>query len=205
MDDLFIYLVLGIVYLIFQALTSGKKKKARPKVPSTDSSVPNDRPALRSSGEEPTLDDALREIRIALGMEAPPAPKPPPVAQTSTRKPPPPPAPRKTKPVRTHSPELAETAPAKSWPSEFKQIETHYADETFEELPPTIDGDRFGQQRLRAKPRKAPKKKPVIAVPQTAKKTTQATWAHRLQDPGSARTAFVMSEIFGPPRAMKQR
>ncbi len=223
MDDLLIYLLLGLVYLIYSVMTKGKKKKRVP--PPADPSLPGpvggpaEAPA-EAPAAQPTMDDALREIRIALGMEAPPSP--PPVPRSPRTEPPPIRAtPKKvTHPTRSHGPELAETAPKKSWPSEFKPIPTHYADETFEELR-TRDGDRFGQRRQKPKPSlpaaSPPSAKPsytAAAKEQTPKLTTQrqaSTGVRRsrirqlLNDPNAAREAFILSEIFGPPHAKRRR
>ncbi len=211
MDDLLIYLALGIVYLIYSVMTKGKKKKRVP--PPADPSLPG--PAggpVEAPAAEPTLGDALHEIRVVLGMEPPPSP---PVPSSSRTEPPPIQAtPRKvTHPTRSHGPELAETAPQKSWPSEFKPIPTHYADETFEERP-TRDGDRFGQRRQKPKPPPAKPSPTTAAKTPTPQRTTQrqtptgvrrSRIRQQLKDPNAAREAFILSEIFGPPHAKRRR
>ena len=202
------YIVAILIYLAFQALGGKKKKKKRP-LPGAAQPLPSatNRPA-QAPGAEPTLEDALRDIRQALGMEMPAQPaSPPPTAEPPT--PPasrPAPKPRsKERPVRTHAPELAETAPQKSWPSEFQAYPTHYADSHFEEL--TTDGDRFGKPRTRQIPRrpalKTPPVKKTIASPKPAP-VDHATLIKQLQDPQSARDAFVLSEIFGRPHPRRR-
>ena len=81
MDDLLIYLVLGIVYLIFTVMTKSKKKKRVPPPATPSLPGPVGGPA-EAPAAQPTMDDALREIRKALGMEAPPLAAPcPPLSQ----------------------------------------------------------------------------------------------------------------------------
>lgn len=203
MEDYLMYLVLGVFYLIYSVLTSKKKKKqraARPAGPPLPGPVggPVGDP-VEASPAEPTMDDALREIRVMLGMEAPP---PPPIPSPPRAEPLPIEARPRTvaPPTRTHGPGVAETAPQKSWPSEFKPIPTHYADETFEERP-TWDGDRFGQRRQ--------KPKPPPARPSTLKQlptdVRRSRLSQQLKDPKTAQEAFILSEIFGPPHAHRRR
>ncbi len=208
------YIIAILIYLVFQVLGGKKKKKKRP-VPGAGQPLPGagqpspgaaSRPA-QVPGAEPTLEDALREIRQALGMEAPSA-APPPTAEPPA--PPPsrlPPRPkREKKPIRTHAPELAETAPKKSWSSEFKRYPTHYADSHFEEL--TTDGDRFGQPRTRTTTHRpaptTPPAKKTTATPKPAP-VDPSTLIKQLQNPQSARDAFILSEIFGRPHMGRRR
>ena len=218
MDDILIYLVLGIIYLIFSVMTKGKKKKrvpppATPSLPGPASAPTAEVPTAEAPAAQPTMGDALREIRVALGMEAPPSP--PPVPRSPRTEPPPIQAtPRKaTHPTRSHGPSVAETAPQKAWPSEFKPIPTHYADETFEERL-THDGDRFGQRRQKPKPPPAKPSPTTAAKAPTPQRTTQRqapTGVRRsrimkqLKDPNAAREAFILSEIFGLPHAKRRR
>ena len=95
---------------------------------------------------------------------------------------------------------MAETAPQKSWPSEFKSIATHYADETFEAMG-ARDGDRFGERRQKPKPRPA-KLPPAQPAPTSVRRSSIS---QQLNDPHAARDAFILSEIFGPPHAHRRR
>ncbi len=199
MEDYLMYLILGLMYLIYSVLTSKKKKKQRAAPPAGPPLPgPVGGPA-DASAAEPTLDDPLREIRVMLGMEQTP---PPPLPSPPRAEPLPIEAPPRTvaHPTRTHGPELAETAPQKSWPSEFKPIPTHYADETFEALG-TRDGDRFGQRRRQPKP--APAKLPPAKPAPTS--VRRSSISQQLNDPLAARDAFILSEIFGPPHANRRR
>ena len=210
MDETIFYIVIFVIYLIFQAIGGKKKKKKRPSQgPVTTIPTSTSRPAA-APGAEPTLEDALREIRQALGMETPAQTAAPPQAA-----PPPPPPPRpkprpKTKPhpVRSHGPELADLAPKKSWPSEFKAPPRHFADSDFEEF--VGEGDRFGQPRTKTKlprlPAKVPPVKPPIIQPTQPASTpvSRSEVMNQLKDPKAARDAFVLSEILGPPRSQKR-
>jgi len=210
MDETLFYIVIFIVYILFQVLSNSKKKKKRaplsfPEVPSPDAA----RKARQPPTGEPTLDDALREIRLALGMGTPPSqPQPPAPEPSSLQKA----QPRTLKhPVRTHGPELAETAAAKSWPSEFKPVRTHYADSEFEEH--SGEGDRFGKTRPAPLPRRVAKSTPPTKKRKVkAGPSQQATPGmqdprvlYQLKDPNAARKAFVLSEILGAPRAHRRR
>ncbi len=199
MEDYLIYGLFLLVYLIYSVLTSKKKKKQRA---ARQASPPLPGPVggpVDASPAEPTMDDALREIRVMLGMEQPP---PPPIPSPPRAEPLPIEAPPRTvsHPTRTHGPELAETAPEKSWPSEFKPIPTHYADETFEALG-AHDGDRFGQRRPKLKP--PPAKLPPAKPAPTSVRRSRIR--QQLKDPNAARDAFILSEIFGPPHAHRRR
>ncbi len=188
MEDYLIYGLFLLVYLIYSVLTGKKKKKQRAAPPASPPLPgPVGGPA-EAPAAQPTMDDALREIRVMLGMEAPP---PPPVEAP----------PRKVAPpTRTHGPSLAETAPKKSWPSEFKPIPTHYADETFEAFG-ARDGDRFGQRRRQPKPPPA-KLPPAKPAPISVRRSRIR---QQLNDPYAARDAIILSEIFGPPHAHRRR
>ena len=206
------YIVAILIYLAFQALGGKKKKKKKRPLPGAAQPLPSaTSPPAKAPGAEPTLEDALREIRQALGMETPAQPASPP----PTAEPPTPPASRPTpqprlkkRPVRTHAPELAETAPQKSWSSEFQAHPTHYADSHFEEL--TTDGDRFGQPRTKKKPHRPALKTPPVKKAIASSKPAPASVGHaalikQLQDPQSARDAFILSEIFGAPHLRRRR
>ena len=207
--EIIFYIVIFLIYLAFQMLGGKKKKKKRP-LPGAAQPLPGptSRPG-QAPGTEPTLEDALREIRQALGMETPAqTASPPPTAEPPSLPPPrPEPEPRiKKRPIRTHAPELAETAPKKSWSSEFQAHPTHYADSHFEEL--TTDGDRFGQPRIKQTPRRptslTPPVKKATASPKPAS-VDRSTLIEQLQDPRSARDAFILSEIFGAPHLRRRR
>ncbi|MFQ5570823.1 MAG: hypothetical protein ACE5G0_14160 [Rhodothermales bacterium] len=211
MDDIFIYLVIGAIYLIFQVLGAQKKKKkgALKKTPRPLPSSAPSPPARTATAPQPTLDDALREIRQALGMETPSRPpvkkKPAPVQkkQAPTTK-----LPKKAGPYtpRTHAPELIDAAAKPTRAGEFKAQPKHYADADFEAL--ATEGDRFGKRR------KSPSSRRISTSPRSTRpgppspdpeKILHSSLLLRLQDPSAAQEAFILSEILGLPRALQRR
>ena len=210
MDETIFYIVIFLIYLVFQVL-GNKKKKKKQAVSGTAKPLPDatSRPAPTPSAE-PTMEDALREIRQALGMGAPAKPAPPPPQAKPLPLPRPAPRPKtQTHPVRSHGPNLAETAPKKSWSSEFKAYATHYADSDFEEL--ATEGDRFGESRTqKTSPRPATKTPPAKKnIPEPTRpistSVSRSRVMNRLKNPHAAREAFILSEILGPPRVQKRR
>lgn len=174
MNDWVWTLVILVVYLLFGAL--GKKKKPKRK--------PVALPSEPVPGARPGFEDTLRELRNALGMDGPPAEK-----EMS--------APELTRPlIRSHRPSLADTAPKKSWSSEFIEHAPKYADSRFEESPrhmPFVSSPTPSRERAAPPPQRAP----VSDI--------QLHLRSQLKDPDAARRAFVMSEIFGAPIAMRRR
>ncbi len=208
MDETIFYIVIFLIYLAFQVLGSKKKKQKRPvKGTGTQLPRPTGQPAATPTGAEPTLEDALREIRQALGMQAPAPPKTttselPPLPQSLPTRP----RPQKQHALRGHGPSLAETAPKKSWSDEFRAHPTHYADSDFEEF--AGEGDRFGQPR-KTTPRPMPKTTPTKILPVEIQKTAsssinRARILRQLQSPEAAQEAFILGEILGPPRMRKR-
>ncbi len=216
MDEMFFYIVVFVIWILFQVLGGKKKKKKRPVTGTTAQPLPGATPRPAAApGAEPTLEDALREIRQALGMEVPTQAAPPPRQAAPPPLPSPRPEPRpkprpkaKPRPVRHHGPELAETAPKKSWSSEFKAHETHFADSDFEEF--TGEGDRFGKPRLQKTPPHPAAQKPPVQQPSVefkqpeSKSVSRSTVMKQLNDPKAAREAFILSEILGSPRAHRR-
>lgn len=212
MDETLFYIVIFLIYMAFQVLGARKKKKKR-SAQGTQAPLPSpkSRPVAQT-GAEPTLEDALREIRQALGMQAPAPPKAstpqlPPLPQSR----PTPPRQKETHALRAHGPELAETAPKKSWSSEFQAHPTHYADSEFEEFGG--EGDRFGKPRpTRPTPRPAPKTKttaaklpPIEASKAASTNVSRTKVLRQLQNPKAAQEAFILGEILGPPRIRTRR
>ncbi len=183
------YLAIAAIYILYQVLAGNKKKKTRrPGTP-----LPPAPDAIDSAGPtaaEPTLDDALREIRQALGMEVPEAPpKPPP------------------RPVEAPAPRPA--AP----PSEFKPVSTRFADAEFEAKPTAFGPAASLHKREPAPPartapaRRTPAPGKVLKAKPTAppESALPADLTRRLRDPQAAREAFVLGEVLGPPRAHRRR
>ncbi len=200
------WLVVIVVYLIFQIRGAAKKQKQRRQTPTAPLPEADMEPRLPS--QEPTLDDALREIRLALGME--------------TREEAPPPAPTPMDLTRaSESTMLEKVRPApKPKPSqprtrlqEFKPIPTRYADADFENQPTAFgSGPSIHREpaTVRARPTR-PIPPPALSkqAPEPIRSTPAAEGPSRLrrqlQDPRRARAAFVLSEVFGPPHALRKR
>ena len=179
--DTLIFFVIAGVYILFQVLGAKKKQQqkaaAKAKLPAPKPVPPGAAPT--SAQAEPTLDDALREIRLALGMATPPKP-PRPVPHAG----------------RTHAPELIDAAPEASWATEFKERPKHYADADFEALP--AHSDRF----------RRPQPRHLIATeaptaPATDEPSVANEVLNELQSAEAARKAFILGEILGPPRSMR--
>ena len=181
--ELIFWLAIVVIYLIVQLRGAAKKQqRQRTSVP-----VPPDAAPTRTPSEAPTLEEALREIRQAMGLEEPPAEVlPPPVPST--------PAPPKPKPQEP--------------PDEFRPIPTHFADEAFEGRP-TAFGPAHSIHGPAPTPRPAlPKPRVVKAVPIPPSPPRSAApddISRKLYEPTTAREAFVLAEIFGPPRALRRR
>lgn len=180
------YIAAIAIYFLFQILGGKKKRQAKKQLP-----IPTQGQEQATSTGEPTLDDALREIRQALGMEPPPARPPQPSAPQS-----------KPHPVREHGPELMDLAPKRPWPSEFQEIKTHYADEAFEAAR---DGDRFGKPRTTSKRSTHPALRTTVQKPPF----DEPFGGHskpdmKRLDIKTVREAFILSELLGPPRALRR-
>ncbi|MDX1548671.1 MAG: hypothetical protein R3247_16865 [Rhodothermales bacterium] len=183
MDDLLIYVAFLVIYLIFQVL-GAKNKQKRKAQPQPDA------PALppgTQAAPEPTLDDALREIRRALGMEMPePAPEP---------LPPPVPAPAQ-KPA-PYVPSTPSRLPARKRPTEFVERTPHFSDAEFDAQPRGVEG--FDD------PHFAPPSPldPAYGRPTRRAAVPPQSVLNALRSPDAARKAFLLHEILGPPRARR--
>ena len=201
MDDLIIYGLFFLVYLVFQLLGARKKRPAGTK----PSPAPDNRPRpAGGSSEEVTLDDALREIRQALGMETP-SPKPVPEPASPTRAPLPKRAPiprsrlEKTENRYEREEELIDLAAPPEWGDEFKELEKHYSDHEFEALPRGVEGYEDPHYR---KP--AASRTPSAYTQVRRPATTPGRVLRKLSTPKAAREAFVLHEILGPPRGLRR-
>lgn len=175
MNDWVWTLVILVVYLLFGAL--GKKKQPKRK--------PVALPAEPIPGAGSGFEDTLRELRNALGMDGPPAKevKMPAPELVRSR-------------MRSHGPSLADTAPKKSWSSEFIEHAPNYADARFEESPrrmPFVSSPTVSRKQEMAPPQ------------QRVPASDLQLQLRELRNSDAARKAFVMSEIFGAPLAMRRR
>jgi hypothetical protein len=181
--DLLFVVALVAFYLLRQLSSRRQSAQKKPQAR---------RPQPEAIEAEPDLDDALAEIRRALGME--PAPVPP-VPEASTRPAPEPiprsrpePAPRPIpKPVAVPRPR-----------DTFRPVETGRieSEETFQRGLPTFRDPLEGHTHAR------PAAKAARVVPKALQpKPTERLLATRRQ----LRDAFILKEILGPPRSRQRR
>lgn len=170
MDDIIVYIILFIVYLVAQALGGKKKKQRRSKADDTPTGPL-------------TLEEALREIRTAMGdPTAPPRPEP---VRTEPPKPTPPPKPplsprQPLQPRSIPSRPIFESAPRlKRRPSAFESASPERLIHRAPERPsPPVTVKRSSLSH------------PEAPLPPTV--------LGMLRNPHAARTAFILSEILGP-------
>lgn len=178
MDDLLIYVAFLVIYLIFQVLGAKNKQKRKAQQQPDALALP---PGTQAT-PEPTLDDALREIRRALGMEMP-APEPIP-----------PPAPP---PTQEPAPYVPSRLPSRKRPTEFVERTSHFSDDEFDALPRGVEG--FDD------PHFAPPSPidPAYGRPARQAAVPPQAVLDALRSPDAARKAFLLHEILGPPRARR--
>lgn len=173
------YLLLVVAYVVYQIVGSrnqSRKPSPRPQEPHPPRASEPESSKPASASDE--LDQALREIRQALGMEPPPAPAPSPAPE---KKPQPVPAPKSVRP-KTAPPEPTSPQQAAPWAEQALEAESTEmigeADTLLEEV------------EVRSQPASAPaSRRPALL--------------ERLRTPGAARDAIVLSEILGPPRSKR--
>lgn len=181
-------LVLIVIYFLFQAFSGKKKQKGKPRP------VPQERPeAPRSTGSQPqTLEEALREIREALG-----APRPEPAEQKPSS---PEPAAERPHPLIESRPASLPPAPPKRWEmprrQEFQPVakehrEAHFLKDIEEAGPYRPVADVETDRGLDEQPAPLSKR--------------QRTLRRRLKEPKATRDAVLLAEILGPPRAKRRR
>lgn len=191
-----LWLFLAFIYFVFQALGARRKTTREDRTPPPPEATPHEAPA----GGMEDFDDALREIREALGQRERPAPAPAPAPvppPRSTALPPRKPAsleaPRRAA-VRTKLEEFRTSEAAATRPrKKIRQIEV----KDVERVPPSPRGlpatgaispdDPYGSARVTKPPRE------------------EHTLLHRLREQKDAREAIVLREVLGPPRARRSR
>ncbi len=133
-----------------------------------------------ASHEDDPFGEALRQIREALGEPAPepaPAPKPVPAAQRL---------------------EKARPAP------DFHGLGSLDRDERSLERRRPVPVENLERLPVVAEPvRPAPPKRVPLPKP-TAPALRTRDFVHRLRDPQRAREAFILHEVFGPPRSRRR-
>lgn len=226
MNEIVLWLVLGAIYLVLE-LVGRKRKQAAQQRQRELESVPME---TAQPQDDPDLEEALRQIGEALGMPIPekkptPLPRPKPEAvetdfhgQVIVREERLPHQPKKPdfheqsfedRPPFQNRPIPQEDAFEKRPPYQNRPAPS---EEAFEKLPP------YSEQRnlpVRAQPKPLPvayqQKRPLtqIAPPPPPSPTlptglTQKDIQRLLQDTKRAREAFVLSEVFGPPKSLRK-
>lgn len=169
------FIELIILLIIFLAPAIGRLfEKMKPAPPPTE-------PRPESHEDDP-LGEALRQIREALGEPAPePAPPPKPV-----------PAPPRLEQTHRAS-DLHGLGAAEH---EGLVVQRRSPAESLERRPVV----------LVEPPRPAPPKRAALPSPPkpTAPAFSSRDFVHRLRDPRRAREAFILHEVFGPPRSRRR-
>ena len=193
--EILLWLVVLVVYLILQLI--GSKKKPQPGAPP---GRPEDARRLPQGDAGNPLEDALREIREALGAE-PERPQPTRRAQTEAPLPPVSPS-APTRLERRLPDEVQRTSPSKGRTSEPAQRKRGgFADEEAFERRLALDPPPV----TRTAPAPMPARRPAQAkrpAPKSARE--RETLLGRLRDPQSVRDAVILSEVFGPPRSRRR-
>lgn len=178
-EELF-WVALLIIYFFFQVLGGRKKQQQQQKRRQpADGAERQPAPPQR----EPELDDALKEIRRALGFpDEEPEPEPAAAEVPAPQKPPQKFPPRTTETPRT----LGRPSPPPSGriPVPDKAFKREEAFEKMAELPPIQE--------------------PLETPGRSKKSSRRPHLMKKLHDPAAAREAFLMKEIFGPPRAKRR-
>lgn len=184
MDTDLLFVIALVAFYLLRQLSSRKQPAQKKPQPA--------RPQPEAIEAEPSLDDALAEIRRALGMEPPPAP---PVPEASTR-PAPEAVPRnRLEPAARPLPTpVATPRPRDTFrPVEAGRIEV---EESFQRGLPTFRDPLQGHTHAR------PAAKAARAVPKAPEpKPTERLLATRRQ----LRDAFILKEVLGPPRSRQRR
>lgn len=208
-DDILYTIGLLVIYFLFQVF-AGSKKKPPKRAPQQRAPRPGDEgqrvePAPFEDtgvGTTQSLEDALREIREALGAPQPePEPAPRPAPQTT-----PGPDPWHTEPVERPDPWHTQAPPTPDWhtqPTPYRDPmasspELHPFDADFAE-------DAFEEQTVAQRSAAAIMEDGLKSRSQTeaeqAPSSYAATLRRRLREPDSARDAVVLAAIFGKPRS----
>ena len=198
MED-FIWIILLIIYLVLQFV--GSKKS--PKRPPAQGTPPGPRPGrpsgARSAPPAGDLEDALREIREALGGGRPsPAPTPKPEVEVPLE------------PVSASVPTPLERRLEKEpMPLQKEPVPS------WRERSGFLGEERFERRSALAKPIKVETPRQVAAREHHTKQQTPAKVAlsgderaallRRLRDPQSVRDVIVLSAVLGKPRSRDQR
>ncbi len=179
-------LFLVLAYLIIQVLSRKKKPPQRPpqQVPPDYTPEASYEFEVAEAPEEVTMEDALQQIREALGM--PPPQEAPRVPEPVPTPPPPPVAPEIE--VQPHWDPPQEVLPH---PTGFA-LEESFADGSHVGGPHRLVATSEAERALQALPY-AEQGPPLRLQPTALRK--------KLKNQRAAREAFVLGEVFGPPRS----
>lgn len=182
-------LVLVIVYVIYQIVGSrGVQNKPSPR---PEQSPRPKEPQRAPGGAGDELDQALREIRQALGMEPPSPPEPAP--QTArTEHEPMQEAHDRPEPPRPLAPWADVEAETVSTGAELEQSTAPWIEDSFETQPQALGEDSLLEEVE------------VKVLPASASVSRRPQLLRRLREPGTARDAVILSEILGPPRSRRR-
>lgn len=233
MNDFFIYLILFLVFALFDFIAKKRKQAQRRGPQPNQPQLPAEPTQTTKPDDE--LEEALRQIGEALGMPVPekkPEPKPLPPAQEKVerdyhgqvivRQPTPPPdfheqgfedrPPYRNRPAPRE--EAFEQRPAyKNRPApqedafEARPQEAFASwEQAFEDRPSPMRGASLPVPSRPIVPKAA---SAPIAVPATPSASDtphpmQDDLQNLLRDPQQARQAFLLSEVFGPPKSLRR-
>lgn len=198
--DALVLILMIIMYLVWQAMTSvGSKEKPRP---SSEQPQGPSRPRQAAEGGE--LDEALREIREALGGPAPPTRTP---REMPGQRPPPSRSQREPADARRARREELEHQRR-----EVEQETRRYEEQTRSAMQEQIERQRKLSERAAAAERRAEGRDAAIDTPLQVERRADrdrraptGNLTERFFDPESLQEAVVMNEILAPPRARRRR
>jgi hypothetical protein len=187
--------ILLIVFYFVAQVASSKKRRQQPQRVPEKKPVPTIATERPKRKVEPELEDALREIRTALGLpDTTPAKSEQPRPQPKPAKlPAPPKAPApvsvKTPPARLPTPRSVPVHPVPASDFEHARIPVEFV------RPEGIEN--FPARRLKEE------RKPLASAPEKPIEAPQADVLGMLRKPQSLRDAIILSEVLGPPKSRR--
>ncbi len=224
-DLLFLLVIVG--FYVLRHLTGAKQKQGAPR-PANRPELPPLPGETVEEERDPELDEALREIRRALGMPVPDEPHAPP--EPRKQSPAHPPAPTPAPPRRTSLPSRLGTGPRRR-DDEFREVRTGRpdAEERFERTP---RGQAMPATREKATSPFRPASTRIFDDATVSPRDDAFGWhdpleghshleqaptvvdatprsdhplAVRLRSPEALREAIVLREVLSPPKAFRRR
>ncbi|MGI9175758.1 MAG: hypothetical protein ACR2GR_10620 [Rhodothermales bacterium] len=193
-----IWLALLVIYLVLQFVGS-KKSPQRPPGQGVPGGQQPGRPSgTRSAPAEGSLEDALREIREALGGRPSPAPTPEPEVETPLE-------PVSTSvPTRLERRLQKEPTPLQKEPVPAWRERSGFAGEERFERRPALAAPIKVETPLQIAAR-APRQGEKTSAKVTLPGDERAVLLGRLRDPQSVRDVIVLSSLLGKPRSRDRR